>query len=240
MVNKVITNEYFKNGKRIRKVHSFMCRGGRLTKSQQSAIKECWSVMGINYQNCFLDWNQVFGNYNPVILEIGFGMGKSLVAMAKNELEKNFFGIEVYAPGVGACLSSARDAGLTNLRIMHYDAIEVMSYMIPNNSLDRLQLFFPDPWHKRRHHKRRIIKSMFAETCRLKLKRGIGILHILTDWKNYAEYIIKIMDVIPGFLNLSENNNYIAHPSERPVTKFEVRSQRLGHKILEIKYKRIN
>ena len=144
-MSEVTTNEYNEDGKLIRKVRSFVRREGRLTKGQENAMNDCWSTMGIDYQDQLLDWMTVFGNDNPVILEIGFGMGASLVEMAKNAPEKNFIGIEVHSPGVGACLADAREAGLTNLRVMCDDAGEVFSNMIPDNSLFTLQLFFPEP-----------------------------------------------------------------------------------------------
>lgn len=162
-MSEVTTNEYTEDGKLVRKVRSFVRREGRLTKGQEAALKACWPTMGIDFKQELLDWNQVFGNDNPVVLEIGFGMGASLVEMAKNAPEKNFIGIEVHSPGVGACLSAASEEGLSNLRVMCHDAVEVFAYMIPDNSLSTLQLFFPDPWHKKRHHKRRIVQLEFAE-----------------------------------------------------------------------------
>lgn len=141
-MSEVTTNEYNEDGKLIRKIRSFVRREGRLTKGQENAMNECWPTMGIDYKAELLDWKEVFGNDNPVVLEIGFGMGASLVEMAKNAPEKNFFGIEVHSPGVGACLSDAREAGITNLRVMCHDAVEVFEHMIPNDSLATLQLFF--------------------------------------------------------------------------------------------------
>lgn len=236
----VITTEFNEDGTIIRKIRSFVRREGRLTKGQEAAMKECWPTMGIDYQKQLLNWNEVFGNENPVVLEIGFGMGASLVEMAKNAPEKNFIGIEVHSPGVGACLASAREAGVTNLRVMCHDAVEVFEHMIPDASLNTLQLFFPDPWHKKRHHKRRIVQLPFAEMVRNKLKLEEGIFHMATDWENYAEHMIEVMDQAPGFENIAENGSYIPRPDERPLTKFEARGHRLGHGVWDIKYKRVS
>ncbi|CAM2933190.1 tRNA (guanosine(46)-N7)-methyltransferase TrmB [Vibrio rarus] len=237
-MSEVTTNEYTEDGKLVRKIRSFVRREGRLTKGQEAALNECWPKMGIDYQNQLLDWAQVFGNNNPVVLEIGFGMGTSLVEMAKAAPEKNFIGIEVHRPGVGACLGLARDAGVTNLRVMCHDAVEVFAHMIPNASLHTLQLFFPDPWHKKRHHKRRIVQLEFAEMVREKLQLDTGVFHMATDWENYAEHMIEIMNQAPGFANIATDGDYIPRPDERPLTKFEARGHRLGHGVWDIKYKR--
>lgn len=146
-MSEVTTNEYNEDGKMIRKIRSFVRREGRLTIPRE-CDERVLPTMGIDYKAELLDWKEVFGNDNPVVLEIGFGMGASLVEMAKNAPEKNFIGIEVHSPGVGACLADAREAGITNLRVMCHDAVEVFEHMIPNGSLATLQLFFPDPWHK--------------------------------------------------------------------------------------------
>ncbi|WP_117233774.1 tRNA (guanosine(46)-N7)-methyltransferase TrmB [Vibrio maerlii] len=239
-MSEVTTNEYTEDGKLVRKIRSFVRREGRLTKGQESAMNECWPTMGIDYNAELLNWQEVFGNDNPVVLEIGFGMGASLVEMAKNAPEKNFIGIEVHSPGVGACLAAAREVGITNLRVMCHDAVEVFEHMIPNDSLHTLQLFFPDPWHKARHHKRRIVKAEFAEMVRGKLMLETGIFHMATDWENYAEHMIEVMNTAPGFENIAQDGDYIPRPDERPLTKFEARGHRLGHGVWDIKYKRIS
>lgn len=231
--------ELTEDGKVLRKIRSFVRREGRLTKGQEQAMNDCWPTMGIDFQQEKLNWVEVFGNDNPVVLEIGFGMGASLVEMAKNAPEKNFIGIEVHSPGVGACLMAARDAGITNLRVMCHDAVEVFEFMLPEQSLDTVQLFFPDPWHKKRHHKRRIVQAEFAEMLRSKLKIG-GIFHMATDWENYAEHMVEVMDVAPGYKNTAVDGPYIPRPDERPLTKFEARGHRLGHGVWDMKYARIS
>ncbi|MDC0611110.1 tRNA (guanosine(46)-N7)-methyltransferase TrmB [Vibrio sp.] len=238
-MSEVTTNEYTEDGKVVRKIRSFVRREGRLTKGQEAAMNECWESMGIDYQAQQLNWQAVFGNDNPVVLEIGFGMGASLVEMASNAPEKNFIGIEVHSPGVGACLAAAREAGVTNLRVMCHDAVEVFEHMIPDSSLATLQLFFPDPWHKKRHHKRRIVQLEFAEMVRSKLIPKQGIFHMATDWENYAEHMIEIMEQAPGFTNIAAEGYYVPRPDDRPLTKFEQRGHRLGHGVWDIKYMRV-
>ena len=156
----------------ISEVKSFVKREGRLTKGQGAALEEFWPTMGLNIEMGMLNFASVFGNDNPVVLEIGFGMGKSLVEMAQNAPELNFIGIEVHRPGVGACLMDAGELGLTNLRVFEHDAIEVLAKCIPEHSLHRLQLYFPDPWHKKRHHKRRIVQTEFAQNVHARLTKG--------------------------------------------------------------------
>ncbi|CZF83650.1 tRNA (guanine-N(7)-)-methyltransferase [Grimontia celer] len=235
----VIKTELNEDGKVIRKIRSFVRREGRLTKGQEQAMNDCWPTMGIDFEEKQLNWTEVFGNDNPVVLEIGFGMGASLVEMAKNAPKKNFIGIEVHSPGVGACLMAARDAGITNLRVMCHDAVEVFEHMLPVASLDTVQLFFPDPWHKARHHKRRIVQPAFVQMLRDKLKIG-GIFHMATDWENYAEHMVEVMDVAPGYKNTAVDGPYIPRPEERPLTKFEARGHRLGHGVWDMKYARVD
>ncbi len=238
-MSEVTTNEYTEDGKLVRKIRSFVRREGRLTKGQEAALEACWPEMGIDYQQQLLVWQEVFGNDNPVVLEIGFGMGASLVEMAKNAPQRNFIGIEVHRPGVGACLSAAKEAGVTNLRVMCHDAVEVFAHMIPDSSLTTLQLFFPDPWHKKRHHKRRIVQLEFAEMVRRKLKVDSGIFHMATDWENYAEHMIEVMNQAPGYENIAVEGDYIPRPQQRPLTKFEARGHRLGHGVWDIQFKRV-
>jgi len=224
-------------GKYIRKVRSFVKREGRLTNGQANALDKFWSVMGLSHQDGLVDLKALFGNDNPTILEIGFGMGKSLVAMAKNAPDLNFIGIEVHRPGVGACISLAQEESVTNLKVFEHDAIEILADCIADNSLTTVQLFFPDPWHKKKHHKRRIVSPEFVETIRQKLKVG-GVFHMATDWENYAECMLEDMNTAAGYKNLSETNDYVPRPESRPLTKFENRGQRLGHGVWDIQFKR--
>ena len=227
-----------REGKYIRKVRSFVKREGRLTKGQAAALEKCWPTMGLEHQNGLLDFSQVFGNDNDVVLEIGFGMGKSLVEMAKNAPEQNFIGIEVHRPGVGACLMDADAEGVTNLRVFEHDAVEVLADCISDESLAKVQLFFPDPWHKKRHHKRRIVQPEFVENLRSKLKIG-GVFHMATDWQNYAEHMLEVMQGNSHFSNQSSSNDYVPRPDFRPLTKFEQRGHRLGHGVWDLMFERV-
>lgn len=223
----------------ISKVKSFVKREGRLTKAQGKALEEQWAHMGLNIEQGMLNLDDVFARTAARVLEIGFGMGKSLVEMAHNAPNTDFIGIEVHRPGVGACLADAAEAKLKNLRVFEHDAIEVLAKCIADESLDRLQLFFPDPWHKTRHHKRRIVQPEFVQNLRQKLRIG-GEFHMATDWEPYAEYMIEVMQQSAGFENLAGDNLYLPRPDYRPITKFEVRGQKLGHGVWDIIYKRVS
>jgi len=238
MINDVITPEFDENGRPLRRIRSFVRRQGRLTKGQQLALDQYWPEMGVEFQQEPLDLTRLFGREAPVVLEIGFGMGASLVTMAQNNPQQNFLGIEVHAPGVGACLASAKEAEVENLRVMCHDAVEVLEKMIPDNSLRMVQLFFPDPWHKARHNKRRIVQVPFAELVMRKLKLG-GVFHMATDWEAYAEHMLEVMSSIDGYQNQSETQNYVPRPETRPLTKFEQRGQRLGHGVWDLMFERI-
>ncbi|RBO12049.1 MULTISPECIES: tRNA (guanosine(46)-N7)-methyltransferase TrmB [Pantoea] len=238
MINDVITPEFDENGRPLRRIRSFVRRQGRLTKGQQLALDQYWPVMGVEYQPAPLDMTALFGRDAPLVLEIGFGMGASLVTMAQNNPQQNFLGIEVHAPGVGACLASAKEAGVENLRVMCHDAVEVLEHMIPDNSLRMVQLFFPDPWHKARHNKRRIVQAPFAELVHRKLKLG-GVFHMATDWEDYATHMLEVMNSVAGYVNQSSTQDYVPRPETRPLTKFEQRGQRLGHGVWDLMFERV-
>ena len=225
-------------GKYIRKIKSYVLREGRLTKGQATALDKYWPEMGIEYSPETLDLVELFGRDAPITLEIGFGMGKSLVEMAGNAPERNFVGIEVHRPGVGACLSDAGEAGLTNLKVFQHDGVEVMANSIGEQSIDCVQLFFPDPWHKKRHHKRRIVQPDFIQSVRRNLKIG-GVFHMATDWENYAEHMLEMMRDAEGFENTSPTGDYVERPDTRPLTKFEQRGHRLGHGVWDLMFKRV-
>jgi tRNA (guanine-N7-)-methyltransferase len=238
MKSDVISPEFDENGRPMRRIRSFVRRQGRLTKGQQHALDNYWPVMGVEYQPEPVDLVGLFGRESPVVLEIGFGMGASLVTMAQNNPAQDFLGIEVHSPGVGACLSSAQETGVENLRVMCHDAVDVLEKMIPDNSLRMVQLFFPDPWHKARHNKRRIVQAPFAELVMRKLKLG-GVFHMATDWEAYAEHMLEVMNSIAGYKNQSETQDYVPRPESRPLTKFEQRGQRLGHGVWDLMFERI-
>ncbi|MFW5409276.1 tRNA (guanosine(46)-N7)-methyltransferase TrmB [Pectobacterium brasiliense] len=238
MINNVISPEFDENGRPMRRIRSFVRRQGRLTNGQQLALDNYWPVMGVEYQTELVDFNALFGRDAPVVLEIGFGMGASLVTMAAQHPEQNFLGIEVHLPGVGACLAAAQEAGISNLRVMCHDAVEVLMNMIPDGSLSMVQLFFPDPWHKARHNKRRIVQIPFVQLVRSKLKVG-GVFHMATDWEPYAQHMLEVMTSVTEYRNLSNNNEYVERPESRPLTKFEARGQRLGHGVWDLMFERI-
>ncbi|GKW07568.1 tRNA (guanosine(46)-N7)-methyltransferase TrmB [Pectobacterium carotovorum] len=238
MINNVISPEFDENGRPMRRIRSFVRRQGRLTNGQQLALDNYWPVMGVEYQTEQVDFNALFGRDAPVVLEIGFGMGASLVTMAAQHPEQNFLGIEVHLPGVGACLAATQEAGISNLRVMCHDAIEVLMNMIPDGSLSMVQLFFPDPWHKARHNKRRIVQVPFVQLVQSKLKVG-GVFHMATDWEPYAQHMLEVMTSVTEYRNLSNNNEYVERPESRPLTKFEARGQRLGHGVWDLMFERI-
>ncbi|WP_299490412.1 tRNA (guanosine(46)-N7)-methyltransferase TrmB [uncultured Shewanella sp.] len=235
----VTTAEFNEEGKYLRKVRSFVLREGRLTKGQAQAMEQQWPIMGLSYTPKPISLVDVFKREADTILEIGFGMGASLVEMANASPHKNFIGIEVHKPGVGACLADAATAEVSNLRVYHHDAIEVLEHSIEDGSLAGVQLFFPDPWHKKRHHKRRIVQAEFAELIRRKLKIG-GVFHLATDWENYSEHMLEVMNNAPGYKNQSTTGDCVVRPEHRPLTKFEARGHRLGHGVWDLMFERIN
>ena len=221
-----------------RTIRSFVRRAGRLTASQQRALDELWPSVGIEYEDVPLEWETLFGRTATHVIEIGFGNGDTLVAQAAERPDADFIGIEVHEPGVGHCLIKLREAGITNLRIIAHDAVEVLDKQIPGDSVDRINLYFPDPWPKKRHHKRRIVQPPFLELCWTALRKG-GALHIATDWANYAEHIDEVLEASDRF-ELDERREHPGDaPLERPQTKFEQRGLRLGHRIVDWRYRAI-
>lgn len=222
---------------RHRAIRSFVIRAGRMTPGQQKALEQMWPACGVDFEPVLTQPSQWFGNDNPVTLEIGFGMGDSLLELARLSPERNFFGIEVHEPGVGKLLMKVQEEGLTNLRVSKHDAVEVLKQQIPDHSIDRILIFFPDPWHKKRHNKRRLIQPAFVELLASKLRHG-GRLHLATDWENYAEQMLEVMDASSEFENLSPEGGYCPRPEDRPVTKFERRGNRLGHGTWDLIFRR--
>ncbi len=220
-----------------RRIRSFVRREGRLTAGQQRALDELWPRFGLE-TGTRLDLDAVFGRHAPRILEIGFGNGAALAAMAEHQPECDFIGIEVHRPGVGRLLQELERRGLKNVRIFREDAVPVLRDCIPDSSLARLLLFFPDPWHKKRHHKRRIVQPDFLGLVARKLVPG-GILHMATDWENYAEHMLAAGDASPAFRNCAGTGHFATRPEYRPVTKFEQRGQRLGHGVWDLMFERI-
>lgn len=218
------------------RIRSFVLRQGRMTAAQESGL-ELLPQKGLLRENGQLNIEQVFARNAPTVLEIGFGMGMSLLQMAQAAPDKNFIGIEVHRPGVGKLLHDMADAGVDNIRVYCDDAVEVLQQCIADNSLDAIQIFFPDPWHKKRHHKRRLIQPEFVQLLHRKLKPG-GMLHAATDWQDYAEHILAVMQAAPNFRNCAEKD-YSPRPEYRPKTKFEQRGERLGHGVWDIVFAKI-
>lgn len=207
---------------RRRGIRSYVLRAGRLTAAQKRALTELWPRFGIAAGNALIDLAAAFDRTAPVILEIGFGNGENLVAMAAAAPDRNFLGIEVHEPGVGHCLLEIERLGLTNVRVMRDDAVEVIRNRIADAALARINLFFPDPWHKKRHHKRRIVQPAFVDLLARKLLPG-GLFHVATDWPNYAEHIDSVMKAAELF----EPADKV--PDDRIETRFDLRGRRLGH-----------
>ncbi len=217
----------------VRKIQSFVRRSGRLTLGQKAGLFDLWPKFGIDAPTGLIDLNNEFEKNQAITLEIGFGNGDSLLEMATNMPNQNFLGIEVYEAGVGRLINEANKRQLTNLKIIKEDAVEVLKYCIKDDSFDTFQLFFPDPWHKKKHHKRRIVQTDFLDLISSKLQSG-GTIHMATDWENYATHMMKMLENHPHFKNTMSAHNYSVKPEHRPITKFERRGERLGHGVWDL------
>ena len=222
----------------MRTVRSFVLRQGRLTRGQEQALELVWPVYGIERGETALELDGLFKRSAPVTLEIGFGDGVSLAEMASSAPERDFIGIEVHRPGVGRLLHLINEQGLSNVRVMDDDAVEIIKNRIPENSLDRVQLFFPDPWHKKRHNKRRIVQPEFVSLIASRLKAG-GVFHLATDWEPYAEHMAEVMEASDEFISISDSP-FSPKPDDRPETKFERRGLKLGHGVWDLLYKKVS
>lgn len=219
-----------------RPIRSFVLRQGRLTHAQQRALDELMPVFGIPYAPALLELDVVFGRADSLkILEIGFGMGDSTAKIAQAQPERDFLGVEVHAPGVGSLLKQIGEMELKNLRIIQHDAVEVLKHMIADASLDGVHIFFPDPWHKKRHHKRRLIQAEFVKLLCSKLKAGAYI-HVATDWQEYAEWVLEVLQQESLLENTAQG--YATKPDYRPLTKFENRGIKLGHGVWDLIFRR--
>ncbi len=216
-------------------IRSFVIRAGRMTDGQRAAFTNWWPQYGLSLFGGVLDPVEAFGNNNPLNIEVGFGMGDSLLKMAQDAPDENFIGIEVHPPGVGRLINSAGEAGLKNLKVYMADATDVMTDCILDSSLDRFQLYFPDPWHKKKHNKRRIVQEAFVKIIVSKLKPG-GLIHMATDWEEYAEQMLEELNSEEALTNTVEG--FSPRPDFRPKTKFEARGERLGHGVWDLLFKR--
>ena len=221
-----------------RAIRSFVVRGGRLTVAQERARVELWPRYGVEFSQ-HLDLGALFGRNAPRVLEIGFGNGDNLAVLAAAQPERDFIGVEVHPPGVGHLLLKAAQANLNNLRVVQHDAVEVLRESILPDSLDAILVLFPDPWHKKRHHKRRLVSRAFAELAASRLKPG-GTLQLATDWTPYAEWMLDTLNATPGLRNCSPEGRYMPRNPTRITTRFERRGERLGHAVHDLCYERVS
>jgi tRNA (guanine-N7-)-methyltransferase len=211
-------------------------RAGRMTPGQQRGWDEGFPQYGLSAEQGALDWDDQFGASGRRIVEIGFGMGDSLIQMAQADPDAQFIGIEVHRPGVGRLLSRVLAEKIQNVRVYAEDAVDVFAQSIAPESLDAIHIFFPDPWHKKRHHKRRLIQPGWVREITQRLKAG-GYLHLATDWEPYAEHMFDVLDDVPSLKNASgAPRSAVPRPDYRPLTKFEARGERLGHRVQDLVY----
>lgn len=220
-------------------IRSFVRRSGRVTLAQQRALDTLWPRYGVPTSQTRLDLEELFGRTAAKHLEIGFGMGDTLVNMAKTHPEDDYLGIDVYRPGVGRLLLQLEANQLSNVRVFCADAVEVLQYQLTVSSLDNVYLFFPDPWPRKRHHKRRLVQPEFIQLLAQRMKAG-GYLYLATDWQDYAQQMLSVLESSPDFINSVATGEFApsAAPIERPLTKFEQRGLRLGNKVWNLLYQR--
>jgi len=224
---------------RQRGVRSFVLRAGRATAGQQRALAELWPKYGVEFAQSTLDLSALFGRVAPRMLEIGFGAGEALLQFASAHPEIDCIGIEVHRPGVGRLLLGAEAAKLGNLRVICHDAVEVLQHQVAPASIALVHIFFPDPWPKKRHHKRRLIQPAFVELLATAIAPG-GTLRLATDWEPYAQHMREVIDASPAFANIAVASGFVARSAERVLTRFERRGQRLGHGVWDLEYRRTN
>ena len=216
-------------------IRSYVLRQGRFSPGQQRAYAELLPRFGIAYEAKPIDFAQAFGRRAPVVVEVGSGMGETTARIATENPGTDYLAIEVHAPGVGSLLKQVSEAGLNNIRVVRHDAVEVLRDMVPPASLSAIHVFFPDPWPKKRHHKRRLLQPDFAALAASRLAHG-GVLHVATDWQEYAEHVLTVLSATPGLSNTAEG--YAPRPAMRPETKFERRGLKLGHGVWDIVFRK--
>jgi tRNA (guanine-N7-)-methyltransferase len=220
-----------------RTVRSFVLRGGRITDAQQRALSDLWPRYGIDYQPGPLDLDAVYGRHAPRVVEIGFGNGEHLASLAAAHPERDYLGIEVHRPGVGRLLLALDQSGVGNVRVICEDAVQVLEHQISRDALDEVLILFPDPWPKKRHHKRRLIQPGFVELVASRLAPG-GVLRLATDWQPYAEQMLEVLSASPALRNTAPQGAFAPRPDERAATRFERRGQRLGHSVWDLVFQR--
>jgi tRNA (guanine-N7-)-methyltransferase len=221
-----------------RRIQSFVLRAGRLTPGQERALNELWPVYGVDLQDARLDLDAIFGRHARRCLEIGFGIGEVIGNLAETHPDIDYLGVEVHRPGVGRLLLRAAQSNLRNLRVIRHDAVLVLKDNLPNDCLDEILVFFPDPWHKKRHHKRRLIEPQFVALAADKLRPG-GVLRLATDWQDYAEQMLAVCNTDPRLSSVSADRRYVERPAFRPATRFERRGARLGHGVWDLAYTKV-
>lgn len=221
-----------------RSVRSFVVRNGRMTPAQQRALDELLPLYGVEYQSAPIETQKIFGRQAPLWVETGFGNGDALLSMAQRYPEKNFLGIEVHAPGVGHLLQRIKTSEVDNIRVVRHDAVEVFDNMLAAESVERALVFFPDPWPKKRHHKRRILQTDFVTVIENALQPA-GVIHCATDWQEYAEWILELLQTRDRLKNLTAANQYAERPDYRPATRFENRGRRLGHDVFDLLFEKV-
>lgn len=218
-----------------RSIRSFVMRAGRTTEGQARALSELGPKFVLPFTQQPLDFASTFGRQAPVVFEIGFGMGDATAKIAETLPDTDFIGCEVHEPGVGALLKQVGERGLSNLRIVQDDAVEVLKHMVPKDSLAGMHIFFPDPWHKKKHNKRRLIQAPFVAEIVAHLAPG-GYLHCATDWEPYAQQMLEVLSAEPALVNTADG--YAEKPAYRPLTKFENRGLRLGHGVWDLVFRK--
>ena len=218
-----------------RPIRSFVLRQGRISNAQRHAYEILLPQHGIPFEGNLINLDQVFGRSSPKFLEIGFGMGETTVSIARMHLQNDYLAIDVHTPGVGSLLKQIGETGLSNLRIIQHDAVEVLKCMLTPECLDGTHIFFPDPWPKARHHKRRLIQPQFITLLSERLKHG-GYLHVATDWEEYAQQILQVLSSEPQLINTV--TDYAPRPAYRPLTKFEQRGLKLGHGVWDLVFQK--
>jgi len=223
----------------MRRVRSFVLRQGRMTEGQRRMLATHWQRFGVERPAGVLDLVQLFGRRAPQIVEIGFGMGKTLAQMAGADVQQDYLGIEVHLPGVASLLRCLDDEQIANVRVIRDDAVEVLEQNIAPHSLAAVHLYFPDPWQKRRHHKRRIVQPEFLALVASRLRPG-GVFHMATDWKDYSRHAMAVLSDCSELINCAGDQQFSPRPDYRPLTKFEQRGQRLGHGVWDLLFRRID
>jgi tRNA (guanine-N7-)-methyltransferase len=217
-------------------IRSYVLRQGRFSRGQQRAYAELLPTLGVPYAPVSLDFRAVFGRSAPVVLEVGSGMGETTARIARENPGTDYLAVEVHAPGVGSLLKRLADEGIGNVRVVRHDAVEVLSDMVPPASLAGIHVFFPDPWPKKRHHKRRLVQPEFARLAAERLAPG-GYIHVATDWQEYAQHVLAVLEGVRLLRNTAED--YAPRPPTRPETKFERRGLKLGHGVWDIVFERV-